>query len=158
MFVAALDQTIMATAIPTIAAKLHSAAGYTWIGGAYLLANAAGACIWAKLSDIWGRKLILLVAVVWFFVSSIICATAVDMQMLIVGRALQGVAGGGLLQLVTIIISDLFSVRQELMEIYSYILAYKLIMLQTPKPISWTDGIHVGSGWWHWPASWRRIF
>ncbi|KAJ6161086.1 Efflux pump dotC [Penicillium chermesinum] len=53
MFVAALDQTIMATAIPTIAANLHSAAGYTWIGGAYLLANAAGACIWAKLSDIW---------------------------------------------------------------------------------------------------------
>ncbi|KAF7122213.1 hypothetical protein CNMCM5793_000170 [Aspergillus hiratsukae] len=113
MFVAALDQTIMATAIPTIAAKLHSAAGYTWIGGAYLLANAAGACIWAKLSDIWGRKPILLLAVAWFFGSSIICATAVDMLMLIAGRALQGVAGGGLLQLVTIVISDLFSVRHR---------------------------------------------
>ncbi|KAJ5595215.1 Efflux pump dotC [Penicillium hispanicum] len=113
MFVAALDQTIMATAIPTIAAKLHSAAGYTWIGGAYLLANAAGACIWAKLSDIWGRKLILLIAVAWFFISSIICAVAVNMQMLIAGRALQGVAGGGLLQLVTIVISDLFSVRHR---------------------------------------------
>ncbi|KAJ5755611.1 Efflux pump dotC [Penicillium manginii] len=113
MFVAALDQTIVATAIPTIAAKLHSASGYTWIGGAYLLANAAGACIWAKLSDIWGRKLILLIAVAWFFVSSIICAVAVNMQMLIAGRALQGVAGGGLLQLVTIVISDLFSVRHR---------------------------------------------
>ncbi|KAJ5089823.1 Efflux pump dotC [Penicillium argentinense] len=113
MFVAALDQTIVATAIPTITAKLHSAAGYTWIGGAYLLANAAGACIWAKLSDIWGRKLILLIAVAWFFVSSIICAVAVNMQMLIAGRALQGVAGGGLLQLVTIVISDLFSVRHR---------------------------------------------
>ncbi|KAJ5267191.1 Efflux pump dotC [Penicillium angulare] len=113
MFVAALDQSIMATAIPTIAAKLHSAAGYTWIGGAYLLANAAGACIWAKLSDIWGRKLILLIAVAWFFISSIICAVAVNMEMLIAGRALQGVAGGGLLQLVTIIISDLFSVRHR---------------------------------------------
>ncbi|CAI7615469.1 unnamed protein product [Penicillium manginii] len=113
MFVAALDQTIVATAIPTIAAKLHSASGYTWIGGAYLLANAAGACIWAKLSDIWGRKLILLIAVAWFFVSSITCAVAVNMQMLIAGRALQGVAGGGLLQLVTIVISDLFSVRHR---------------------------------------------
>jgi MFS family permease len=111
MFVAALDQTIVSTAIPTIAAHFHSAAGYTWIGGAYLLANAAGACIWAKLSDIWGRKPILLLAVGWFFISSIICATAVNMEMLIAGRALQGVAGGGLLQLVTIIISDLFSVR-----------------------------------------------
>ncbi|KAJ5923498.1 Efflux pump dotC [Penicillium verhagenii] len=113
MFVAALDQTIIATAIPTIAAKFHSAAGYTWIGGAYLLANAAGSCIWAKLSDIWGRKMILLIAVAFFFVSSIICAAAVNMQMLIAGRALQGIAGGGLLQLNTIIISDLFSVRHR---------------------------------------------
>lgn len=114
MFVAALDQTIIATAIPTIAAKFDSAAGYTWIGGAYLLANAAGSCIWAKLSDIWGRKLILLIAVAWFLISSIICAAAVNMQMLIAGRALQGIAGGGLLQLNTIIISDLFSVRYVL--------------------------------------------
>ncbi|KAJ5460835.1 Efflux pump dotC [Penicillium daleae] len=113
MLIAALDQTIVATAIPTIAAKLHSAAGYTWIGGAYLLANAAGGCIWAKLSDIWGRKLILLIAVAWFFISSIVCAVAVNMEMLIAGRALQGVAGGGLLQLITIIISDLFSVRHR---------------------------------------------
>ncbi|KAJ5759205.1 Efflux pump dotC [Penicillium odoratum] len=113
MFVAALDQTIIATAIPTIAAKFNSAAGYTWIGGAYLLANAAGSCIWAKLSDIWGRKLILLIAVAWFLISSIICAAAVNMQMLIAGRALQGIAGGGVLQLNTIIISDLFSVRHR---------------------------------------------
>lgn len=82
-----------------------------WIGGAYLLGNAAGACIWAKVSDIWGRKPILLLAVAWFFVSSIICATAVNMKMLIAGRALQGLAGGGLIQLVTITISDLFSIR-----------------------------------------------
>lgn len=111
MLVAALDQTIMATAIPTTTASLNSAAGYTWISGAYMLANAAGACIWAKLSDIWGRKLVLLLAVAWFAVSSVICATAHNMQILIAGRALQGVTGGGLIQLVTITISDLFSVR-----------------------------------------------
>jgi MFS family permease len=90
---------------------LHSASGYTWIGGAYLLANASGAMIWAKLSDIWGRKPILLVTVALFFVASIICATAVDMNMLIAGRALQGAAGGGLSQMVSITISDLFSLR-----------------------------------------------
>lgn len=67
--------------------------------------------IWAKLSDIWGRKPLLLAAVAWFFVSSIVCATAPSMQVLIVGRALQGVAGGGLIQLTTITISDLFSMR-----------------------------------------------
>lgn len=104
----------MSTAIPTITADLHSAAGYTWIGGAYLLANAASAPIWAKLSDIWGRKPILLLAVAWFFVGSVICATAVDMSMLIAGRAVQGVAGGGLIQLSIITISDIFSMRYEI--------------------------------------------
>lgn len=81
------------------------------MGGAYLLANAAAAPIWAKLSDIWGRKPMLLITVLWFLLSSIICAAAVNMTMLIVGRALQGTAGGGLMQLVMIVVSDLFSVR-----------------------------------------------
>ncbi|KAL4802938.1 major facilitator superfamily domain-containing protein [Aspergillus unguis] len=113
LFISALDQTIVATATPTIAADLHSGGGYVWIGGAYLLANAASGNIWANLSDIWGRKPILLAAVALFFVSSIICATALDMGMLIVGRSIQGVAGGGLIQLILIIISDLFSVRRR---------------------------------------------
>ncbi|KAL8940611.1 MAG: hypothetical protein Q9216_002724 [Gyalolechia sp. 2 TL-2023] len=111
LFIAALDMTIVATAIPTISADLQSASGYLWIGSAYLLANAAGAPLWAKLSDIWGRKPILLAAVTFFAASSVICALAKNMVMLIVGRALQGTAGGGLLQLVNIVISDIFSMR-----------------------------------------------
>lgn len=113
LFIAALDQSIVATAIPTISAQLHSASGYTWIAGAYFLANAAAAPIWSKLSDIWGRKPILLAAVATFFGSSIICARASSMKMLIVGRSLQGTAGGGLIQLVNIVISDLFSMRSR---------------------------------------------
>ncbi|OKL58074.1 hypothetical protein UA08_06487 [Talaromyces atroroseus] len=113
LFVAALDQTIVATVIPTIVSDLHSASGYVWIGGAYLLANAAAANIWANLSDIWGRKPLLLAAAALFFGASIICAEAVDMSMMIAGRALEGVAGAGFLQLVTITISDLFSVRNR---------------------------------------------
>jgi MFS family permease len=111
LFIAALDATIVATAIPTISSELNSASGYTWVGGAYLLANAAGALVWAKLSDIWGRKPILLTAVAMFFGSSIICAKAPSMGILIVGRSFQGTAGGGLIQLVNITISDLFSMR-----------------------------------------------
>ncbi|KAI4127673.1 MAG: hypothetical protein LQ341_006768, partial [Variospora aurantia] len=113
LFIAALDMTIVATAIPTISADLKSASGYLWIGGAYLLANAAGAPLWAKLSDIWGRKPILLAAVTIFAASSVVCALASSIMMLIVGRALQGTAGGGLLQLVNIVISDIFSMRQR---------------------------------------------
>lgn len=113
LFVAALDQTIVATAIPTIAAHLHSAAGYTWIGGAYVLAKAATMPLWAKFSDIWGRKPILLAGLAVFFVASIVCAAAPTMAALIAGRALQGVGGGALMQLVTITISDLFSMRRR---------------------------------------------
>ena len=108
-----MDATVTATAIPTITADLHSASGYSWIGGAYLLANAAAAPIWAKLSDIWGRKIALLTAVAWFTGASIFAATSVSMSMLIAARALQGTAGGGLIQLVNITISDLFSMRRR---------------------------------------------
>jgi MFS family permease len=111
IFTTALDQTIVATALPTITSELHSASGYVWIGGAYLLANAAAGPIWAKISDIWGRKPIFLAAVAMFFGSSIICAEARTMKMLIIGRSLQGTAGGGMIQLVMITISDIFSIR-----------------------------------------------
>ncbi|KAF3768043.1 MFS general substrate transporter [Cryphonectria parasitica EP155] len=113
LFIAALDQTIVAISIPTICADLHSASGYVWIGGAYLLANAATGPIWAKCSDIWGRKPVLLLAVLLFAAASMIAALSTTMAMLIVARALQGVASGGLMQLVTITISDLFSVRKR---------------------------------------------
>lgn len=113
LFIAALDVTIVATAIPTITSDLHCPSGYAWIGGAYLIATAASSPIWGKLSDIWGRKPILLATVVLFMISSVLCALAVDMTMLIVGRAIQGAGGGGIIMLVDIVISDIFSMRQR---------------------------------------------
>ncbi|KAL3419069.1 efflux pump antibiotic resistance [Phlyctema vagabunda] len=113
LFISSLNATIVATAIPTITSDLGSGAGYAWIGGAYMLANTAAAPIWVKFSDIWGRKAILLSAVGLYFVSSIICATSTSMKMLIIGRTFQGVAGGGLIQMVFITISDLFSMRER---------------------------------------------
>jgi hypothetical protein len=85
LFIAALDQTIIATAIPTITASLDSASGYTWIGGAYLIANAAAGPIWTKLSDIWGRKPLLLGSVAWFFGASVVCAEVCRLGWLRVG-------------------------------------------------------------------------
>ncbi|PSR79581.1 MFS multidrug transporter-like protein [Coniella lustricola] len=113
LFVAALDQTIIAISIPTICADLRSASGYVWIGGAYLVASAATGPIWAKFSDIWGRKAVLLVAVGLFAAASVLAALSSDMAMLIAARALQGTASGGLGQLVAIVISDLFSLRER---------------------------------------------
>jgi hypothetical protein len=113
LFLSALDTTIIAQSIPTICTDLGSAAGYVWIGGAYLLANAATGPIWAKCSDIWGRKIVLLIAVGLFAAASILAALSTNMPMLIAGRALQGMASGGLIQLSMIVVSDLFSVRKR---------------------------------------------
>ncbi|KFZ07534.1 hypothetical protein V501_06373 [Pseudogymnoascus sp. VKM F-4519 (FW-2642)] len=108
VFLAALDNTIITTALPTISEHFHSNAGYTWIGSAYLLANAASTPSWGKFSDIWGRKPILLAAAAIFFIGSLLAATAVNIGMLITARAIQGTGGGGLIVLVNICISDLF--------------------------------------------------
>nr|POE98231.1 mfs-type transporter [Quercus suber] len=107
----ALDVTIVTTALPTIAEHFHSSAGYTWIGSAYLLASAASTPLWGKISDIFGRKPILLLANFVFFVGSLIAALSINIGMLITARALQGIGGGGLLVLVDIVICDLFSQR-----------------------------------------------
>lgn len=113
VFLAAMDITIITTALPTISAHFHSAAGYTWIGSAFNLAAAASTPIWGKLSDIFGRKPVLLVANVVFFIGSLVAALAVNIGMLIVARAIQGIGGGGLIILVNIVISDLFSMRSR---------------------------------------------
>lgn len=113
VFLAALDTTIITTALPTISEYFHSNAGYTWIGSAYLLANAASVPTWGKFSDIWGRKPVLLVACAVFFVGSLLAATSVSIGMLIAARAIQGIGGGGLIILVNICISDLFSMRNR---------------------------------------------
>ncbi|KAL0475181.1 major facilitator superfamily domain-containing protein [Neurospora intermedia] len=113
LFLAALDVTIVTVAIPTISEEFGSTTGYTWIGSAYLLANAATAPMWGKISDIWGRKPILLMTVGVFWIGSLICALSKNMGMLLAARAIQGVGGGGIIILVNICISDLFSMRKR---------------------------------------------
>ncbi|KAL8653838.1 MAG: hypothetical protein Q9210_001868 [Variospora velana] len=92
VFLAALDTTIITTAVPTIASRFNaSQADYTWIGSAYLLAAAASTPTWGKFSDIWGRKPILLVANVVFLAGSLIAALSTGIKMLLAGRAIQGI-------------------------------------------------------------------
>lgn len=109
----ALDITIVTTALPTISEEFNSAAGYTWIGSAYLIAQSAATPIWGKVSDIFGRKPILLLTNAIFFLGSLLAGVAVNMDMLIAARVVQGIGGGGLITLVNISISDLFSVRDR---------------------------------------------
>ena len=104
-------QTIITTALPTISEHYHSSAGFTWIGSAYLLGAASSTAVWAKFSDIFGRKPILSVANVVFFVGTLVAALSNSIAMLIAARAIQGIGGGGLITLVNISIGDLFSMR-----------------------------------------------
>ncbi|KAI0383496.1 MFS general substrate transporter [Hypomontagnella monticulosa] len=113
LFLAALDVTIVTTAIPTITEQFQSPAGYTWIGAAYLLANSATVPSWGKISDIWGRKPVLLAAVATFWIGSLICALSINIGMLIAARAIQGVGGGGIVVLTNICVGDLFSMRKR---------------------------------------------
>ncbi|KAI5287610.1 hypothetical protein KEM52_001508 [Ascosphaera acerosa] len=114
VFLAALDMTIVTTALPTIVQDLEAAeSSYTWIGSAYLLASAASSPSWGKISDIFGRKPVLLMSNVIFLVGSLICGLSKSDKMLIGGRVVQGLGGGGLLSLVNICIGDLFSIRKR---------------------------------------------
>ena len=113
VFLAALDVTIITTAIPTITEQFNSPSGYTWIGAAFLLANAASVPTWGKVSEIFGRKPVLLCANVVFLVGSLVCALAKNIGMLLAGRTVQGLGAGGLVILVNITIADLFSLRNR---------------------------------------------
>jgi EmrB/QacA subfamily drug resistance transporter len=113
MFLSALEQTIVAPALPTIGRTLGDVENLSWVVTAYLLAATAVTPLFGKLSDIYGRRRTLLVAVVIFLVGSAACALAPNMGALIGARALQGVGGGGILPLAHTIIGDMVSPRER---------------------------------------------
>ncbi|KAM3064750.1 hypothetical protein ACMFMG_012064 [Clarireedia jacksonii] len=113
LFLSALDTTIITTSVPTIVSHFDAPVGYIWIGSAYLLGNASFVPIWGKISDIFGRKHTLLVAVSIFLLGSLLCAVSRSIGMLIAARAIQGVGGGGAIVLPNICVSDLFSLQDR---------------------------------------------
>lgn len=113
MMLASLDQTIVGTALPRIAADLNSNQGYTAVTTAYLLTSTVMVPIYGKLSDLIGRKPIILFALIVFLVGSALAGTSQTMTMLIGFRGFQGLGGGGLIAMATAIIGDLFSPRER---------------------------------------------
>ena len=113
MLLAALDQTIVATAMPTIGRDLGNAQNLPWIVTAYLLASTAVTPLYGKFSDIHGRRITLLVAIVTFVIGSVACALAPTMVTLALARGLQGIGGGGLISLAQTIIGDIMSPKER---------------------------------------------
>jgi EmrB/QacA subfamily drug resistance transporter len=113
MLLAALDQVVVATALPTIAASLGDVENMSWVVTANLLCATAVTPLYGKLSDIYGRRAMLLIAIGIFALGSVACALAPSMLALIGGRALQGLGGGGLMPLVQTIVGDVASPRER---------------------------------------------
>ncbi len=113
LLLAALDQTIVSTALPTITSDLGGLNHLSWVVTAYLLASTASTPIWGKISDLYGRKLMLQSAVVVFVAASALAGLSQTMGQLIATRALQGLGGGGIMVLVMAVIADLIPPRER---------------------------------------------
>jgi EmrB/QacA subfamily drug resistance transporter len=113
IFLAAIDQTVVIPAVPAIAADLNGFSHLAWIVSAYLLTSTAMTPIYGKLSDIYGRRKLLLVALVVFAIASALCALSANLWQLIGARALQGVGGAGLMAMAQAAIADVVSPRER---------------------------------------------
>lgn len=113
MLLAALDQTIVSTALPRIATELRELDKLSWVATAYLLTSAITTPIYGKLSDLFGRKKIFQSAIGIFLIGSILCGISQNMNELVIARAIQGVGAGGLMSLVLAIVGDVIPPRQR---------------------------------------------
>jgi EmrB/QacA subfamily drug resistance transporter len=113
LLLAALDQTIVSTALPTIVNDLGGLSHLSWVVTAYILASTATTQVWGKLGDQYGRKYLFLTAIVIFLIGSALCGQARSMVQLIAFRALQGIGGGGLIVLTQAIVGDIVPARER---------------------------------------------
>jgi EmrB/QacA subfamily drug resistance transporter len=113
MLLAALDQTIVATALPTIVADLGGAGHQSWVVTSYLLASTIVTALVGKLGDLFGRKTVFQAAIVSFFVGSVLCGLSESMTMLVLARALQGIGGGGITVTATALIGEVIPLRDR---------------------------------------------
>src|SRR5256885_5361479 len=113
MLLAALDQTIVGTALPTIVGKLGGINHYSWVVTAYLLASTASTPLYGKVSDLYGRRPVLMFAIGAFIVGSLLAGASQNMTQLIITRGIQGLGAGGLMTLAFTIISDVLPPRER---------------------------------------------
>src|SRR4029079_12930204 len=111
MLLAALDSTIVATALPTIVGEFGGLAHISWVVTAYLLAQTIVTPIYGKLGDLYGRKRVLQVAIVIFLIGSTLCGLSQSMSLLIIFRAIQGLGGGGLMVTTQAVVADVVPAR-----------------------------------------------
>ena len=113
LFLAAVESTVVATAMPTIVAQLGGLSSYSWVFSAYMLTSTTTVPLYGKLSDLYGRRRLYFISMTIFLVGSILSGVSQNMGQLIAFRALQGLGAGGLLPLTFIMIGDMLSLEQR---------------------------------------------
>lgn len=141
-----LDETVVSTAMPTIIRELHGLSLYGWVAGVYMLAITTFMPILGKLADIYGRKRVYLCCMALFITGSIISGLAPSMEVLLIGRGVQGIGAGGMMPLALAIIGDTYPLEQRA-KIQSLI-GPMMILPQLLGPT--VGGYLVGNVNWHW--------
>jgi EmrB/QacA subfamily drug resistance transporter len=149
MFLSALEQTIVAPALPTIGRSLSDVENLSWVVTGYLLSATAVTPLFGKISDIYGRRMIMLISISIFILGSIACALAPTMWALILGRVLQGIGGGGILPLAQTVIADMLSPRERpLIQSYSSVMFMAASILGPVLGGFLTDYVHWSLIFW----------
>jgi len=112
-FLAAIEATIVATAMPTVVQQFGGLAHYSWVFSGYMLTSTVTTPVWGRLADVYGRRRPYMVAIGLFLLGSTLCGVATSMTQLIAFRALQGIGAGGMLPLGMVILGDLFSLEER---------------------------------------------
>ena len=113
MFMAAIEVTIIATAMPTIIASLGGFSYFGWVFSVYLLTQAISVPIYGRLADLWGRKSVLFTGISLFLLGSVLCGFAHGMVWLVLFRAIQGLGAGAIMPLTSTIVADIYSPRER---------------------------------------------
>ena len=113
LFLASMEATVVATAMPTIVGQLGGLEHYAWVFSAYMLASTTTVPLYGKLSDLYGRRKLYILAMILFLTGSILCGQAHTMTQLILARGLQGLGAGGVMPMAFILIGEMFSLEQR---------------------------------------------
>ena len=113
LFLASMESTVVATAMPTIVGQLGGLEHYSWVFSAYMLASTTTVPLYGKLSDIYGRRKLYVFAMALFLAGSVLCGWATSMTGLIFARAMQGIGAGGIMPLAFILIGEMFTLEER---------------------------------------------
>ncbi|MDX1378792.1 MAG: MFS transporter, partial [Anaerolineales bacterium] len=146
LFMASMEATVVATAMPTIVGQLGGLEHYSWVFSAFMLSRTTTVPLYGKISDLYGRRNLYLFAMALFLIVSVLCAQADSMTFLIFARTLQGLGAGGMMPLAFIMIGEMFSLEQraKMQGVFSSVFGVSSIV----GPL--LGGFIVDTLSWHW--------